>query len=204
MTTLRNIVIGILLMISVPSFAEDTHHPAETAPATPPAAEMPGEQQGAMGPGMMSDGMMSGGMMSGGMMSNMMPMMGMMSGGAMSMMGQMMAPERIEGRIAFLKTELKITDAQQSLWNTFADAVRVNARSMADMMREMQGMMMPQQGMAPLALPKRIEAREHMLAGRLDALRQLKAALNPLYAAFDDSQKRTADELLMPGPMGLM
>ena len=34
----------------------------------------------------------------------------------------------VEGRLAFLKTELKITDAQLPLWNAVADAVRANAK----------------------------------------------------------------------------
>jgi hypothetical protein len=148
-----------------------------------------------MGPGMMSE-----------MMFRMMP--GMMSGpGMMAMMasmGQMMAPEHIEGRIAFLKTELKITEAQQPLWDAFADALRASARGMAGMMADMQGAMMPTQTAAPVTLPQRIELHERMLAARLDSLRQLGAASQPLYAAFDDTQKRTADTLLMVGPMGLM
>src|SRR5580692_4940253 len=32
-----------------------------------------------------------------------------------------------EGRIAFLKAELKITDAQLSAWNSFADTMRANS-----------------------------------------------------------------------------
>lgn len=175
----RMIAAGTLLMLSIPAFAEDAHHPAGTAPAAPPAVSpMPTTQQGMMGSGMMS----------------------MMNGGAMAMMGQMMAPERIEGRIAFLRTELKITDAQQSVWSAFAAALRANAPALAGM----QGTMMSAQGAAPQTLPQRIEGHERGLAARLDALRQLKAALQPLYAALDDTQKRTADQLLMPGSMGRM
>ena len=36
----------------------------------------------------------------------------------------------VEGRLAFLKTELKITDAQLPLWDAVADVIRANARSM--------------------------------------------------------------------------
>ena len=70
-----------------------------------------------------------------------MPMMGTMQ----MMMGQsgmdhfaMMATgmsEHVEGRLAFLKTELKITDAQLPLWNSFAQAVRDNAKAMGSMMQ---------------------------------------------------------------------
>lgn len=55
-----------------------------------------------------------------------MPMMrGMQQNGMMPMMGM---ADHVEGRIAFLKAELKITDAQLPQWNTFADALRSNAR----------------------------------------------------------------------------
>src|SRR5258705_197158 len=35
--------------------------------------------------------------------------------------------ERVEARLAYIKTALKITDAQQPQWNTFADALRKQA-----------------------------------------------------------------------------
>ena len=41
-----------------------------------------------------------------------------------------------------------------------------------------------------------------MLSAHLDAVRQIKAAVEPLYASFSDEQKRTADELV--SPMGMM
>lgn len=179
MTSLCKVILaGALLISAAPAYAEDAHHPSGTESEIPPIlTPMPEGQQ---------------------------DIMGMMSGRAMPMMGQMMAPERIEGRIAFLRTELKITDAQQPLWIAFAEALRANAQAVAGMMAQMQGMMMPAPGTVPSPLPQRIEDHERMLAAHLDALRQLKAALQPLYAAFDDRQKRTADQLLMPGPMGRM
>jgi LTXXQ motif family protein len=45
--------------------------------------------------------------------------------------------------------------------------------------------------------------REKMMTAHLEALHRLKAAVDPLYAALSDEQKKTADELLM-GPMGMM
>src|SRR3569623_1000224 len=36
--------------------------------------------------------------------------------------------------IAFLRTELKITDAQSSAWNAFADALRSNAKSLGEVL----------------------------------------------------------------------
>jgi hypothetical protein len=45
--------------------------------------------------------------------------------------------------------------------------------------------------------------QEKMMTAHLEALRKLKSAVDPLYAALSDEQKKTADELLM-GPMGMM
>ena len=40
----------------------------------------------------------------------------------------------IEGRIAYAKAELKITDAQAPLWNKVADTMRENVKAMDDTM----------------------------------------------------------------------
>jgi hypothetical protein len=136
---------------------------------------------------------MQGGAMSG---AGGMPMMGMMR----MMMGQdgmgMMAGH-VEGRLAFLKTELKITDAQLPLWNAVADAIRANAKSMGEMMSG--GMMGSSQ---TATLPEKLVLREKMMTAHLEALRRLKTAVDPLYAALSPEQKKTADELVM-GPMGM-
>src|SRR5262249_38376976 len=114
----------------------------------------------------------------------------------MRMMGMMAG--HVEGRLAFLKTELKITDAQLPLWNTFAQAVRDNAKAMQDMMHG--GMM----GAAQSAqLPDKLGLREKMMTAHLEALRKLKAAVDPLYAALSDEQKKIADEIMLT-PMGMM
>jgi hypothetical protein len=42
-----------------------------------------------------------------------------------------------------------------------------------------------------------------MMTAHLEALRKFRAAVEPLYVALSDEQKKTADELLI-GPMGMM
>jgi len=143
----------ILALMAAPVLAQqqehEQHHPGET----PPAA-------GVQGPGM------QGGAMSG---AGGMPMMGMMR----MMMGQdgmgMMAGH-VEGRLAFLKTELKITDPQLPLWNAVADAIRTNAKSMSEMMSG--GMMGSSQATA--TLPEKLALREKMMTAHLEALRRLR------------------------------
>src|SRR6516225_7728596 len=99
--------------------------------------------------------------------------------GGMMMMGQggmpMMA-KHIEGRLAFLKTELKITDAQLPLWNAFAQAMRDDASTI-------QAMPHPMMEMNKAAtLPDKLAARQTILTAPLEAVRKLKAAADPLYA----------------------
>jgi hypothetical protein len=151
----------------------DAHHPGTTPPAATTLAGMP----------------MSG--MSGNTSS--MPMMDMMQ----MMMGQNGMAGHVEGRIAFLKAELKITDTQQPLWNTVADAMRASAKSMPGIANGM-----PMMGSAAATLPERLAAHETMMAAHLDGLRKFKAAVEPLYAALAPDQKKTADTLMI-GPMGM-
>lgn len=148
--------------------------------AATPAPSTPGMPMGAMprGQGMLMMGAM--------------PMMGMMQ---MMMGGQHMAAH-VEGRIAFLKAELKITGTQLPLWNAVAEAMRASAKSMTGMPSQMAMM----QSATPL--PEKLAAHEKMMATHLEGLRKLKAAIDPLYAALDTGQKKTADELMI-GPMGM-
>jgi hypothetical protein len=173
----------VLALMAAPVLAQqqehEQHHPAGTSPAT----------------GMQGPGMPGGGMAGAGGMPGMMRMM--MGQDGMAGMSMMMA-EHVEGRLAFLKTELKITDAQLPLWNALADAIRTNAKSMREMM---SGGMMG--GSQTATLPDKLSMREKMMTAHLEALRKFKAAVDPLYAALSDEQKKTADELLI-GPMGMM
>ena len=188
----------LLTILGNPSFAQSPaehqgHHPdqkeapAAKAPAAPEPPRGTGPSQG-----MTSGGMMN--MMGGNMpMSDMMRMMGMMrqSGDGMETI------DRVEGRIAFLRTELKITDAQASAWNAFADALRANAKALG----ELRTSMMSQAGTEPLV--DRLTWQEKWLSARLEATRAMKSALTNLVGSFSDEQKKTADELLAP-QMGMM
>lgn len=127
-----------------------------------------------------------------------MPMMQMMQMMQM-MMGQDGMAGHVEGRIAFLKTELKITDSQMPLWNAVADAIRAAPKDMFGM----PYMSMMQSMQSSGTLPEKLAAREKAMTAHLDALRKLKSAVEPLYAALSDDQKKTADQLMI-SPMGMM
>ena len=209
--------------LAVPAWAQapaghDHSHPADnekSAPATPAPAPSPSSAAPQGGAGMMGGGMGNMPMM--GMMKDMKEMMGNMSAmhsmGMMQMMGMMgrgmdgMATiDRIEGRIAFLRAELKITDAQADAWNGFADALRTNARKLTEVRATM--MPKPGDGQPASTLTARLEQQEQWLAARLDGTRAMKSALVKLNEVLSDDQKKTANDLLTPhmgmGAMAMM
>lgn len=189
------------------------HHPdgnpAAAAPAnlSPDATVTPGSASPKMNPGTGGPGM--GAMMGGGMssmmgnMDQMMSMMRMMRGMMMPPSGssarmEMMPTEHVEGRIAFLKTELRITEAQLPQWNSYAEALRAAAKTMQGAMAGMMG-----GGAKPATLPARMDAMVLMMTARLETLKTTAAAGKALYAALTDAQKKLADDLIM-SPMGGM
>jgi len=70
------------------------------------------------------------------------------------MIGQYSMAGHIEGRITFIKAEIKITDAQEPPWNAVADAMRATAKDMGGMPNCMSVM----QSLG--ALPEKFAARE--------------------------------------------
>lgn len=182
----------------------DSHHPSdsaksEPAPANPPAASQPGTSapQGGMGGMPMMD------MMSNMPMMNMMKMMqatNMMGSG----MGGIATIDRVEGRIAFLRTELKITDTQVSAWNAFADALRANARKLGEVRALVMGKSGDTQQQA-LTMADRLDQQEQWLLARLEGTRAMKTAFAKLNETLSDEQKKTANDLLAPHMgMGMM
>lgn len=159
------------------------HHPDQNdTPAASPAT--PSEAPRSIAP---SPGRMGGNMP----MPDMMRMMGMMRQSGGDCMSAMETIDRVEGRIAFLRTELKITDAQAHAWNAFADALRTNAKALG----ELRGSMASS---GSETLLDRVSWQEKWLSARLEATRAMKSALTDLVGALSDDQKKTADELLAP------
>ena len=146
-----------------------------------------------------------------GMMSNM-PMMTMMNMMETMQAAKMMGPgmggmatiDRVEGRIAFLRAELKITDAQAGAWNAFADALRANAKKLGEVRASMMGKSGDAQQQAS-TMADRLDLQEQWLLARLEGTRAMKAAFTKLNEALSDEQKKTANDLLAPHMgMGMM
>ena len=120
------------------------------------------------------------------------PMMG--RGHGRGMMGG--PAQFIDGRIAFLRAELQITEEQEELFEAYADAVKTTAEGMRPMHRRMWS------GDYPDTLPERLQLRIDEMSARLAAMEAVKEAAEPLYEALSDEQKEVADTLI--GPMGMM
>ena len=127
-------------------------------------------------------------------MGKMAPMMQMMRGSHM-MPG--MQSDHIEGRIAYMKAELAITDAQMPQWTALTNVMRANAQGMREGMAKMM-----QVGM-PSTAPARADAMVQMMSMHLDGMKSMANAGKPLYAVLTDAQKKIADDM-MSGPMGRM
>ena len=101
----------------------------------------------------------------------------------------------VERRIAFLKGQLDITDAQQAQWTAFADALRAGPQNVRAAYAEAL------KGGQPASAPDRAELRVKLLSSMLDALKTTASAERSLYAVLTDDQKQVADQLLS-GPIG--
>src|SRR5713226_9376031 len=100
---------------------------------------------------------------------------------------QTQAPERhhsasrhIEGRIAYMKAELKISDAQAPQFERVAQA-----------MQQMRG-----NRDQPQNAVERLEARSQFASLRAQGSQRFLDAFKPLYASLTDDQKKAADEML--------
>jgi hypothetical protein len=105
----------------------------------------------------------------------------------------------IEGRLAYLKTELKITDAQATLWDAYANAARANTQVMTTHCTAMMGSAQA----SGATLPDRLDQHEQLMTAQLEAIRNMNKALKPLYAALTDNQKQALYQLPW-SPMGMM
>ena len=164
------------------------------APQSPPAPAG-GMDHGAMGHDMKGMDMKGMGGMEHGGMGGMMG--GMEHGGGMAgMMRHMLCgvTEHVEGRLAYLKAELKLTDAQQAAWNTFADAYRATTQKTAKVCTEMDAAG-PDHSMHKGVLGH-LTMMEHHMSAHLDSVRGLKAAIEPLFAVLTEDQKKTADHVM--------
>ena len=125
---------------------------------------------------------------------------GMMGAGDMGMMGpgmhgMMDFGPMMEGRLAYTKAELGITDSQTAAWDDYTKAVKARATTMQSVRTSMMEAMQAGSAMA------RLDARITAMGSMLDSLKALKPATEALYNTLSDDQKKKADLLLGIGMM---
>jgi hypothetical protein len=106
--------------------------------------------------------------------------------------------ERVEAQLAYEKTALKITGAQQAQWDAYADVRRKQAREMDQSIEALraQRASMPRE-QRPTAI-ERLERGQQRLAAALQRANELLAVEKPLYAALTPEQQKVADRILAP------
>jgi len=96
-------------------------------------------------------------------------------------------PAAAEGRLAALKTELKITSAQEAKWQAFAEKAKLQAESMQSARTAMQDS-------AKLSAPDRFALHDGLMKQRLAQSEATHAAFKDLYAVLTPEQKAVVDQ----------
>jgi hypothetical protein len=99
----------------------------------------------------------------------------------------------IEGRIAYLKTELHIAPAQEEQWDKVAQAMRQDSTERRQAFEQMR-----QERTAPPDALRRLETTARLSAMRSQQTERFVAVFRPLYDGLSDSQKTAANDLFGP------
>jgi len=101
----------------------------------------------------------------------------------------------IEGRVAYLKAELKITKDQEPQWAKVAQALRQNSDERRKAFEEMRGTGDRPQ---PRNALQHLETRARMSTMQAQQSNRFLAAFRPLYDSLSDDQKKAADDAMAP------
>jgi hypothetical protein len=107
------------------------------------------------------------------------------------------ADQHVDGQLAFIKAELRITDEQSPVWNVFAEAFR------ADKQKKTASCLAAQEQARTIASANLLDSMKLMetrLTEQLDSLRAMDAAVRPLYGMLSKEQRKKADEILKGAP----
>lgn len=100
-----------------------------------------------------------------------------------------------DARNAYFKSELKITPAQESAWQAYADQTKQQVEAM-------QALRSSVQGSAQATAPERLEQRNQVMKQRQEQMEKATAAFKQLYAVLSPEQKALADQRIGYGMMG--
>jgi hypothetical protein len=98
---------------------------------------------------------------------------------------------RVEGRLAYAKTLLGITDSEAAAWKAYEDVSRANVHRLR-MARQV--MLTAEQSGSPI---DRMQAQTNMMQAQLDARKALQPVTEALYKALTPEQRERADALFL-------
>ena len=98
---------------------------------------------------------------------------------------------KVEGRLAYAKTLLGITDSQAAAWKAYEDVSRTNVQSI----RAAQRAMIDAERTGSAI--DRMHAQTDMAQARLDAMKALQPATEALYKALTPDQRERADTVIL-------
>ena len=97
--------------------------------------------------------------------------------------------DRVEERIKDLHTKLKITPAQEELWNNVIQVMRDNAKTMEALIKTRS------EEASTMTAIDDLKSYGEIIEAHADAIRKFIPAFEPLYASMSDAQKKAADTL---------
>jgi protein CpxP len=104
----------------------------------------------------------------------------------------------VEGHLAALKVELKITPDQDKAWQAFT----TKAKAQADAMIARHAQFSAQAPAAKLSAPELLAQRTERMKQGVASMEAMTAAVKDLYDVLTPEQKTLADQQLARGPMG--
>ncbi|MGV3628545.1 MAG: Spy/CpxP family protein refolding chaperone [Betaproteobacteria bacterium] len=103
--------------------------------------------------------------------------------------------ERVEARLAYIKTALKITDAQQTQWDAYAGVMRRQAKEADARIQSHREKMAANTEHKHLTAIERLERRQAFMAAASTRIGERLTVQKPLYAALSSEQQQIADKV---------
>jgi hypothetical protein len=108
------------------------------------------------------------------------------------------ALDQTAARIKYIHDRLRITEEQEPLWDTVAQAIRETAGYLAPRLKDRL------RAATSGSAPELLRSYETLGDAQLDSLKKIIAAFDPLYAGLSEGQKKIADAILREGAQNTM
>jgi protein CpxP len=108
--------------------------------------------------------------------------------------GTVSKADPVEARIKELRTKLKITPAQEELWNKVTKVMRDSAKTMDALIKARS------EKASTMTAVEDLKSYGEIAEAHADGIKEFIPVFEPLYASMSDAQKKDADKLFHHGP----